>query len=103
MLMEGLASLTAILFLLPHLCLAHFSCCCFLLFSPKAMGPRALEKSECKDKRKMKWGKTVVCSAKNIKGQTINLQHRLGKTEVNYVAIQDSCTVVLCAEFCSFR
>lgn len=56
-----------------------------------------MEKSECKNKRKMKWGKTVVCSAKNIKGQTINLQHRLGKTKVNYVAIQDSCRVVLCA------
>lgn len=55
-----------------------------------------MEKSECNDKRKMKWQKRVVCSAKSIKRQTINLQHRLGKTEVNYVAIQDSCTVVLC-------
>lgn len=55
-----------------------------------------MEKSECNDKRKMKWQKTVVCSAKKIKRQAINLHHRLGKTEVNYVAIQDSCIVVLC-------
>lgn len=48
-------------------------------------------------KRKMKWQNPVVCSAKSIKRQTINLQHRLGKTEVNYMAIQDRCTVVLCA------
>lgn len=40
-----------------------------------------------------------ICSllCKNHKRQTINLQHRLGKTEVNYMAIQDSCTAVNCA------
>lgn len=83
-------------FRLPHLCLAHFSFGCFPLSSPKGRRPRAVEKSECNDKRKMKWQKTVICSAKSIKRQAINLHHRLGKTEVNYVAIQDSCIVVLC-------
>lgn len=42
-------------------------------------------------------GKTRSLQCKNMKRQTINLQQRLGKTKVNYVAIQDSCMAVLCA------